>query len=246
MPERLYVNSYSCAPNEACFCSSGLAFGECCGSTAADRKIPSGINIIHGFVSKPECRKIVRLCEKQDRSWLKIATQDASGKKIEVRDRDRRNTQTIGLEEYQGQFNQLINDAFVKAIEPMIQRPIEFFEVPYVLWYKPGGFYIAHADADAFDQGNNRWYRAQNRDVSVLVYLNDDYEGGELFFPNFDYTYKPQAGDCLFFPSGNLYLHESKPIRSGAKLAVVCWGALEGTPRVPLTQPQQFLAPHRG
>lgn len=58
--------------------------------------------------------------------------------------------------------------------------------------------------------------------VSVVVYLNDDYEGGEIHFPRFDkLTLKPKAGDIVVFPSTYIYEHASQAMVSGIKYAVV-------------------------
>lgn len=61
------------------------------------------------------------------------------------------------------------------------------------------------------------------RVLSLLVYLNDDYEGGELWFPRQQVTIKPQAGDVVLFPSNFCYPHEAREVRSGRKYAVVTW-----------------------
>jgi Rps23 Pro-64 3,4-dihydroxylase Tpa1-like proline 4-hydroxylase len=52
---------------------------------------------------------------------------------------------------------------------------------------------------------------------SIVSYLNDDYEGGELAFPNQNVTIKPQAGSIVIFPSSEPYLHQSKKLISGTK-----------------------------
>lgn len=57
--------------------------------------------------------------------------------------------------------------------------------------------------------------------VSNVTYLNDDYEGGELWFPYLDLNFKPSFGDSIFFPSTYLFAHASKPITSGTKYAAV-------------------------
>jgi hypothetical protein len=58
--------------------------------------------------------------------------------------------------------------------------------------------------------------------ISVVVYLNDDYEGGEIWFPRMDnLTIKPKAGDVLVFPSTFIYEHASQDIKSGVKYSVV-------------------------
>lgn len=51
--------------------------------------------------------------------------------------------------------------------------------------------------------------------ISCVLYLNDNYEGGELNFPNHNIMIKPEAGSLIIFPSK--YLHESKVIKSGVK-----------------------------
>ena len=63
---------------------------------------------------------------------------------------------------------------------------------------------------------------AYNCTVSAVIYLNDDYEGGEIQFPRLDnLTYKPKAGDIAVFPSNYIYEHASLPINSGTKYCVV-------------------------
>jgi hypothetical protein len=53
------------------------------------------------------------------------------------------------------------------------------------------------------------------------MYLNDEYEGGELWFPYLDITFKPSYGDIVFFPSTYIYAHASKPVSSGTKYSAV-------------------------
>jgi hypothetical protein len=58
--------------------------------------------------------------------------------------------------------------------------------------------------------------------VSAVIYLNDDYEGGELYFPRLDkLTYKPTIGDIAVFPSIYIYEHASLDMIKGTKYCVV-------------------------
>jgi hypothetical protein len=58
--------------------------------------------------------------------------------------------------------------------------------------------------------------------ISVLVYLNDEFEGGETYFPRMDgLSIKPKAGDIAVFPSTYIYEHASQDMISGVKYAVV-------------------------
>lgn len=53
---------------------------------------------------------------------------------------------------------------------------------------------------------------------SMVLYLNDDYEGGELYFENHNIMVKPEAGSLAIFPSSEPFLHASKDLISGAKI----------------------------
>lgn len=63
---------------------------------------------------------------------------------------------------------------------------------------------------------------------SMLFYINDDYEGGELYFPALHFEYKPKAGDFITFPSYEKYTHGVKPVLSGSNryvLAGFAWAS---------------------
>jgi hypothetical protein len=61
-----------------------------------------------------------------------------------------------------------------------------------------------------------------NCTVSAVIYINDDYEGGEIEFPRLDkYVHKPKVGDIAIFPSNYIYEHASLPMKSGTKYCVV-------------------------
>lgn len=63
---------------------------------------------------------------------------------------------------------------------------------------------------------------AYNATVSAVIYINDDYEGGEIQFPRLDgYTLTPKVGDIAVFPSNYIYEHASLPMKSGTKYCVV-------------------------
>ena len=52
---------------------------------------------------------------------------------------------------------------------------------------------------------------------SLVTYLNDDYEGGEIHFKNQNVTLKPAAGSLIMFPSQEPFIHEVLPITSGTR-----------------------------
>jgi hypothetical protein len=53
--------------------------------------------------------------------------------------------------------------------------------------------------------------------ISAVMYLNDNYNGGELVFPKQNITIKPSAGSVIVFPSYPPYYHDPQPVISGSK-----------------------------
>lgn len=82
----------------------------------------------------------------------------------------------------------------------------------HLLRYDDSGHLPAHQD-----QG------VSSRVLSVLLYLNDDYEGGEIEFRHSGIKFKPEAGSVLFFPSNFLYVHEVYPVTKGPRYALPNW-----------------------
>jgi len=52
-------------------------------------------------------------------------------------------------------------------------------------------------------------------DIAGLFYFNDDYEGGELYFPVQGIEFQPKAGAAYFFPGDRNYVHGVRPVKSG-------------------------------
>lgn len=56
--------------------------------------------------------------------------------------------------------------------------------------------------------------------VSGVLYLNDDYEGGEIYFKEQGIKIKPSAGSMIMFPSYRPYFHHPLPVQKGNKYMV--------------------------
>jgi predicted 2-oxoglutarate/Fe(II)-dependent dioxygenase YbiX len=82
-----------------------------------------------------------------------------------------------------------------------------------LLKYSGGQEYKAHYDGST----------GTGRTVSAILYLNSDFEGGEVEFVNFNLKIKPEPGMLLLFPSNYAYRHIAHPVTSGTKYAAVTW-----------------------
>ncbi len=66
-----------------------------------------------------------------------------------------------------------------------------------------------------------------HRDFASIVYLNDDYAGGELYFPRLDMVLKPEAGMLAAFTGGWHHEHAVLRVRSGLRLTMPAFYTLE-------------------
>jgi hypothetical protein len=55
-----------------------------------------------------------------------------------------------------------------------------------------------------------------------MIYLNDQYEGGELFIPELDFVQKPEKGMLVTFPGGK-YRHGVAKVTRGIRYTNSCW-----------------------
>lgn len=89
-----------------------------------------------------------------------------------------------------------------------------FWHEPYsLLKYSGGQEYKAHYDGGT----------SIGRCISALVYLNSDFDGGEIEFVNFGVKVKPQPGMLILFPSNYAYRHVAHPVTNGTKYNLVTW-----------------------
>ena len=102
---------------------------------------------------------------------------------------------------------------------------------PALVRWLPGQYQNPHADKE-LHEGENRgkpndfpYY-----DIAGLFYINDDYEGGELYFPNQGIQFKPKRGAAYFFPGDMNYIHGVTKVISGIRyVSPFFWTILKHT-----------------
>ncbi len=109
--------------------------------------------------------------------------------------------------------------------------PVGNCELMGVLRYRPGQEYLPHHDylpEDASDYSEIK--RAGQRACTVLVPLNDGYEGGETRFPELDISVMGAAGDALVFHNIDQAgaplpqsLHAGLAVTAGEKWILTLW-----------------------
>ena len=83
---------------------------------------------------------------------------------------------------------------------------------PVIMRWRPGIEQRPHADKQLNDGRPNAF---PTYDLSSLFYYNDDFEGGEIYFPQHDIEIKPKAGMAVMFVGDINYLHGVRMVTSG-------------------------------
>jgi len=106
---------------------------------------------------------------------------------------------------------------------PMIINTLWWKNRGHVLKYVPGASLGIHNDNDTNyrTKDGQRYFTqrevAMYQVVNALVYLNDNYEGGEFYFPYANVLIKPDVGDIVFFPANYVGTHAVTKVESGER-----------------------------
>lgn len=116
----------------------------------------------------------------------------------------------------------LIMGNFQKRATSMLGR---FYDLTSPLWtdtvqlniWETGSFLPPHTDNSNPDESDHStpW-----RDFSSIVYLNDDYEGGELYFTAQDRILRPRKGMLVAFSAGYHHEHGVLQVNGGRRITM--------------------------
>jgi hypothetical protein len=92
-----------------------------------------------------------------------------------------------------------------------------------------GDSHIAYADNERREHG--RWLpnHTPQRDYTGIAYLNDDFTGGELVFPDLDVVIAPKPGLLVAFPGNHDFVHAVPNILSGKRYSLPVWFTVNST-----------------
>lgn len=156
------------------------------------------------FMTPNECKKLIDKAEKYGK-WESMYGDKFPGQELRIRVLD------INL------FNKL-EEHFKQHINPAIERhwwPLQMYGLrdAFIIKYTPETqkSLACHHDASL---------------VSTIVYLNDDYTGGDTYFPRQKYsTAGTPVGKMVLWPGQVTHGHEGREVTSGSKYALVIWTA---------------------
>ena len=170
------------------------------------------------FITKDEANHILKMAEYSYKDSIIVGSDNAEGI---------RKSQTYWLNK-----SDPIALNIIQKVCNIDGHSVEQAEDIQVVKYEPNGYYKEHHDSCCDDNDAcKEFVKDGNRIVTMVIYLNDDFEGGATNFPNIKKEYKPKKySGILFYPMNKdgdkcheNSLHAGMPITKGEKYIANVW-----------------------
>ncbi|AWF80215.1 hypothetical protein BTJ40_04980 [Microbulbifer sp. A4B17] len=185
----------------------------------------STVLLEENFLTIQECDELIQ----SSSPYLEEALiYDRNSEKYQTLKEFRSCCQTV---EYLGDKHEVFGSVAIR-IANLLCVSQELCEPVKVVRYRKGDYFRPHFDAFGKDylDGLDEFDKHGQRVNSVIIYLNDEYSGGETYFQELGIKIEPSKGAMLIINNvdgnGNinpLSLHEGREITSGEKWIAVCW-----------------------
>lgn len=166
---------------------------------------------IPNFVDAETAANMVNYFEAKAEEWGDIAFYNSAGMGLAPNDPELANHNLDGM------FFEQLREKYKEAVELVFEREVKANTSHAQKWVV-GGFAAPHSDNSDFEGEPNPF--EINKYVGIL-YLNDNYEGGNLYFPDHDIDFKPTAYSYYVFPGGIENIHGVREILEGTRYTMV-------------------------
>lgn len=100
-----------------------------------------------------------------------------------------------------------------KYAKKILENQNLYVHVALFVKYLPGSFIPVHSDIMS--------EKCINDKLSLVLYFNEEYEGGEIYFPYLNKQYKPSSGSAIYYPPQNKkFEHGVNLITKGEKYII--------------------------
>lgn len=184
---------------------------------------------IHNLLSQDECDKIVAYAKTKGLHDSDVLSYGSS-------------TGTIVMDEYRKSKTAWIADnehalamKMAELSQNLTSLPRENQEMLQIAYYEPGGKFNEHFDACVSEDTTGEFCKKMNnfagqRRCTLLVYLNDNFKGGETEFVNMGIKVKPEKGKGILFWNTDenenileMSKHKGNPVTKGEKWICTKW-----------------------
>ncbi len=174
---------------------------------------------IPNFLSHEECDELIKLIdENHQRSSVVVGGTDRSDIT------DHRTSSTSNFASSQPPIGDIHS-----RIADYLNLPLENGESLQGQLYEPGQYFKPHNDYFSGPAYKMHCLASGNRTHTLMVYLNDDFTGGETNFPNLQQSIKPEKGKAIWWKNMHegqtldTTLHEGVAVDTGKKYIVTSW-----------------------
>jgi len=169
----------------------------------------------------------------EDLSVFDAQKTNKTGETSWIVDKKIRDTQIVPAGPLFPKIENLLRNAVREVINPFYQIEVSSSEIPQILSYGAGGHYLPHVDGESIwvtPTQEKIWKKSTDRDLSIVLFLNDEFEGGDFIFPELKVRVRPEPGMMVCFPSNHHYLHGVEPVTKGKRYSIVTWATVKGFP----------------
>jgi prolyl 4-hydroxylase len=181
---------------------------------------------IPGFLTPEECASMIDLVRQED-SLVPSLVYGSEEDQLSKKKRD-------SMQAWVPDGRSALVDDISKRVAALTSTPVENQESLQVVRYTKGGFFTPHYDPCSLDKKGackRMNGSAGPRMCTVLIYLNDDFEGGHTVFPKIGLSVRPETGKAVVFQgtdakTGEIIresLHGGEPVTSGEKWICNKW-----------------------
>lgn len=165
--------------------------------------------VIEDFLTKTEIDEILKFAKSQNQ-W------ESGG---DFWDNRVFNVSTIG-----NSYSKELGDTFYRIRGRISKAISELYSVSHaypdttqlVRWF-PGLEQAPHAD-DMTNADGHEWFH--HREYGAIIYLNDDYSGGETYYPQHNFSISPKAGMLAIHPGDPNHMHGVTKIDGGIRYTI--------------------------
>ena len=184
------------------------------------------VKTFDNVLSVPTCKKFLRVkdkffieedglvggCNEKKPEIRKVSVHHTSGRDWKTK------TEVHWNNFFVHHFVNLVSKLYLKPFKEELSLGFDIIDMQY-LTYRDNDFYVDHIDASAVN----------NRALTCLLMLNDDFDGGELCvndpYGDTTKTIQPKSGRCTIFPSNFMFPHNVRPVTRGVRYTIVAWFA---------------------
>lgn len=182
------------------------------------KRITKDIVIYENFISKEDCKKMIKALENQSEngkiSWMPISFYE-SYSSVLPKDNDQEVIDAGLSPTIFSDIENMMPEAIasVHNIDPKKVCKIGY----HTQKWEPGAYARVHSDNTDNEGKSGAFARSK---YAGFLYLNDDFKGGLLRFPDQNIEIKPEVGMLAVFDGGFNNMHEVTLIQSGVRYTI--------------------------